>query len=296
MAGALDFFGPYRLVRLIRAGATCQVWEAVHDDGRHVALKMLQKEHRGNRVEMAYLQHEAEVGGELKHPNVIEIYEFVDDRDMPALVLELYNAKNLKQFIRQCPQLTEYLAPQIIEQSAKGLGHLHEKGWVHCDVKPDNFLVDDTGHVKLIDFAITQKPPKGLARLFSSFSKTVQGTRSYMSPEQIRGEALDARADLYSFGCMLYELLAGKPPYTAASGNELLTKHLRSAPPLVSASNRNVTPEMTNLIAKLMGKKRAERPESMATFLREFGRLRVYRVPPERPPEMDAATTDTSDE
>jgi serine/threonine protein kinase len=292
VSGALDFIGPYRLVRLIRAGATCQVWEAVHDDGRRVALKMLQKEHRGNRDEMAYLQHEAEVGGELKHPNVIQIYEFVNERDLQALVLEIYNAKNLKQFIRQCPRLAEYLAPQIIEQAAKGLGHLHDKGWVHCDVKPDNFLVSDQGHVKLIDFAITQKPRKGLARLLSSFSKTVQGTRSYMSPEQIRGESLDARADLYSFGCMVYELLAGKPPFTAASGNDLLGKHLRSAPPLLAAANNNVTPEMTNLIAKLMAKKREDRPESMAAFLREFGRLRVYRIPPERPPEMDAAASD----
>src|SRR5690606_33989896 len=124
--------------------------------------------------------------------------------------------------------LSGYVAriDQIIREAAAGLAYVHSQGWIHRDVKPDNFLVNDEGHVKLIDFNIAIKKPGLLGKLLPTKSK-VQGTQSYMSPEQIRGDNIDERADLYSFGCTLHELVCGKPPFTGTTTNDLLNKHLR---------------------------------------------------------------------
>jgi serine/threonine protein kinase len=150
---------------------------------------------------------------------------------------------------------------------------------VHRDVKPDNFLVGENGEVKLIDFALAVRRKKGLARLFSTRSK-VQGTRSYMSPEQIRGQPLDERADIYSYGCVAYELLGGKPPYTGTSTNELLNKHLRAAIPPAQASNRNVTDEFAALMKSMLAKKPEDRPQSMDDVLTELRVTPLFKVPP----------------
>jgi serine/threonine protein kinase len=133
--------------------------------------------------------------------------------------------------------------------------------------------------VKLIDFALATRPKGGLARIFSGKTK-IQGTRSYMSPEQIRGQNLDMRADIYSFGCMIYELVGGKPPYTGTSTNDLLSKHLRAAVPPLQGSNRNASDAFSNLVRKTLSKNPDERPESMQDFLREFEAIDVFKIPP----------------
>ena len=161
-------------------------------------------------------------------------------------------------------------------------GHFNEQGFVHRDVKPDNFLVGDDGEVKLIDLALAVKARRGLARLFASRSK-VQGTRSYMSPEQIRGAALDQRADVYSFACTVHELVSGRPPFTGTSSNELLNKHLKSPPPSLENFDRNVTPEFAKLVLRGLAKEPGKRPASVGEFLTEFRQCRVFKVIP-RPP------------
>jgi serine/threonine protein kinase len=158
------------------------------------------------------------------------------------------------------------------------LGHVHEQGWVHRDIKPDNFLISPEDDVKLIDFALAEKKKTGLAKLFGR--SKVQGTRSYMSPEQIRGQALDHRADIYSFGCTIFEALAGRPPFTGTSTDDLLNKHLRNQPPSLEASNRNVSTEFSNLIKRMLAKEREERPQSLTEFLRDMMSVRVLKVLP----------------
>ena len=142
-------------------------------------------------------------------------------------------------------------------------------------------MIDDNGNVKVIDFSLAQRTKKGFARLLGGKSK-VQGTRSYMAPEQIRGEALDERTDVYSFGCTVYELIHGRPPYTAESANDLLHKHLRASVPTLKESH-GITEEFAELIARSMAKSPKERPASMNDLLKEFQRLDVYREPPATP-------------
>ena len=189
---------------------------------------------------------------------------------------ELFSVVNLKQAIREGIENYNRVLPQIIEHTAEGLEYYHRKGWIHCDVKPDNFLIDESYTVKLIDFSIAQREAKGLAKLFGK--RKVCGTRSYMSPEQIRAKPLDSRSDIYSYGCMLFELVAGKMPFTATSPDELLNKHLRAPIPGLQAANTQVTPEFAELVHRLMAKDRDDRPRTLYDFLEEFRKIRMFKV------------------
>lgn len=292
MTKVRDFLGSYQLARLIRVGNTCSVWEAIkQNDTTRYALKVLRSDLLDSKTEIGYLKHEYEVAHGLKHPNVIKIYECVVNTKQPYLVLELFSEHNMKQALREGPDNLAFYVPKIVEQTSEAMYHMHSAGWIHCDIKPDNILVSNEGKVKLIDFTIAVKERKGLARLFGG--SKVQGTRSYMSPEQIRGKNLDPRSDLYSFGCVLFELLCGKAPYTGSTPNELLEKHLRAPIPNVQAQNNNVTPEMANLLKRTMAKAPHERPDSMWEFLREFRATRLFKRAPKRPtkaivPELEA--------
>ena len=288
MVAGRDFLGKYQLTRLIRAGHTCQVWESRDLDHRRVCLKVLQPEMRTNKEEVRYMRHEYQVGHPLQHPNVIEIYELATDRDgVPFLVMEFHTGKNIKLLLREGMERIGYLIPTLIRTAAQGLAYFHDQGWVHRDIKPDNYLVGDEGEAKLIDFALAQKQAGGVARLLGRKGK-VQGTRSYMAPEQIKGLPPDRRADIYSFGCMMFEILAGKTPFTAASPSELLTKHLRQAAPPVAAVNKNVTSECNALILNMMAKDPKERPQSMHDVVRSLDAMRIFRSLPKRPDEADA--------
>ena len=283
MSRPRDFLGPYRLARLIRTGQSTHVWEAAKsDDTTRYVLKVIKHDLRKNKDELAQLKTEYDVGKALKHPNIIRILEFNVENETPYLVMEHFEHPNLKLWLRNGAQTVAHLALKVIEQSAEALFYFHSEGWIHRDVKPDNFLVSDQGVVKLIDFAISHKQKKGLSTLFS-FGGKVQGTRSYMSPEQIRNQTLDPRADIYSYGCVLYELLTGKPPYSGTTADELLNKHLTGQVPSVQVGNDNVTPEFGNLLRKLIAKRREERPSTMWEFLKEFRQMRVFKVVPKPP-------------
>jgi serine/threonine protein kinase len=284
---ARDFLGPYRLVRLIRVGQTCQIWEAAKsDDTTRYALKVPVPEKRKDRTIINELKRELEVASDCKgHRNIIQMYEFNTEGDTPYLVMEYFEHPNLKLWLRGGPQQIAYFAPAFVEQGAQALFHLHTKGWVHRDVKPDNFLISDDTHVKLIDFAISEKMKTGLSAMFGQMfaSSKGAGTRSYMSPEQIRKQNLDARADIYSFGCVLFELITGKPPYTGDNADDLLNKHISAAVPAVLVFNQNVSQEFSDLIRRMMAKKKDDRPATLWDFLKEYRAMRAFKVVPKAP-------------
>jgi serine/threonine protein kinase len=276
---AQDYLGGrYRLLNLLRVGKTCQLWEAIHDgEGKRYAIKVLLSEYRKDRQEVAFLKHEFEVGQKLIHPRVVQHYAYGSDQQNVYLVMEMFQAPNIKMVIQQGG--VDELAPHInkvITQAAEGLAYFHKQGWVHRDIKPDNYLVKPNGDVKLIDFALAKKKQSAFALRLPGLTQPVQGTRSYMSPEQIRGQRLDERADIYSFGCMLFELVAGKPPFTGTSTQELLNKHLTSAPPPVQSLNKNVTDPYANLVKELLAKNPKDRPKTMSDVLLKFHGMRVF--------------------
>lgn len=275
-----DHIGPYRLLKQIRSAKTTQIWEAMNSaDQRRVALKVLRKDFAKNRAEIASMRHEFEVGHTLDHPSVNRIHAFDDSRDLPFIVMDYFRGPNLKQAIRQHGDLIAERLPEIVKQCAEGLGHMHAAGWVHRDVKPDNFLVNAEAKVKLIDFAIAQKPKKGLGKLFGG-KTTIQGTRSYMAPEQIRGGSADPRSDIYSLGCTYYELATGKPPFTGSTADDLLVKHLKQPPPSASAIVDHITPDFGHVIAQMMDKKPEKRPQSIEQLLEQLDQIRILKRAP----------------
>jgi len=273
------YAGPYRLLNLLAAGHSTEIWEAIHDATRQrVAIKRLRAENP-KRADVSLLRHEYAVGKALDHPRIVKALQIDQSRRGWFLVLELFPVSNMKQWIYQGVERIAHLVPKMIHQSSEAFLYLSEKGWVHGDVKPDNFLISPEGQVKIIDFALAQKRKTGLARLFAGRGK-IQGTPSYMSPEQIRGKVLDHKADIYGFGCTLYELVSGKKPFTAPRPNELLAKHLRGAPPWLETANHNITPEFAALVRDMLAKKPADRPD-IERFQLEFSNLQVFKVQPQ---------------
>jgi eukaryotic-like serine/threonine-protein kinase len=284
---SLSYIGPYRLLNVVNTSQTGQIWQA-YDDGKQqiVGIKTLLEKFRKSREHVGYLRWEYKVSRTVVHPRILNIFAFDIDRGAPYVVMEWFPAPNLKQRIQQGTGKLAHLMPRIIEQAAEAVGYFNLCGWVHRDIKPDNFLLADNGDLKLIDFSLAQRSRGLLARWFARRSK-VQGTRSYMSPEQIRGEVLDQRADVYSLGCVIHELITGKPPFTGSTEKELLNKHLRTAPPSLDPIEHNVTPEFAQLLRRTLAKDPAGRPASMDDFLAEVRRHRVFRIMA-RPPEEAA--------
>jgi serine/threonine protein kinase len=276
---AEEVIGNYRLLKHMVTGQTSQVWEVVEmTSGRHFALKLLLPEKAREPEFRRFLLHEAEVGRQLAHPNVIRIIEVGRSASNPYFVMEYFPAGNLKlRIMRKDHAFITEKAQDILKQAATGLAFMNAKGWVHRDVKPDNMLVNSAGEVRLIDFALAQRVSSGgFAKLFARKVKP-QGTRSYMSPEQIRGKNLDGRADIYSFGASAYELLTGRPPFRASSSHELLTKHIKELPATPRQYNPDITEPFADLILQMLQKKREDRPRDFHDVLIKMRGMRVFK-------------------
>lgn len=273
-----SFIGPFQLLRLIRNGTTTAVWEAKRiDEKERIALKVLLSDFRTDKDEIGQLKHEAMVGAFVNHPNVIKIFGYHEDQGFPLVSMQLYQARNLKIEIRERPEVLAENMGIVMRAAAEGLAHLHDVGWIHCDIKPDNYLVDEQANVKLIDFSIAVKDKKkGFLGLGSNKAKTIMGTRSYISPEQIRRKHLDVRADIYGFGCMLFEMMSGKTPYSAASPEQLLSKHLSAPIPNLLAVS-GASKDFAALVRMMLAKDPDKRIQSMRDFINELDKIQIYR-------------------
>ena len=277
------------MYHLIRAGAIYEIW-AVRpmSETTAYAMKWLPPGPKYSRSTVSELRHEYQVGISLDHRAVIRTIEFNTTSNGAYLLLELFKVPNLKQQIVAGHRKLQHRSRAILMEAAGGVAHLHDKGWVHRDIKPDNFLLNDENDVKLIDFNLARKPAGALGKLFGGRSR-VQGTHSYMAPEQIRGQSVDARADVYSFGCMVHEFFSGKPPFTANSPNELLQRHLRGKPPDLTVVDKNITPEFARYVQSMMAKEPKDRPASMKDVMMEFKTQKMFYNTPQPPSDVAEA-------
>jgi serine/threonine-protein kinase len=279
------------MFHMIRVGATYEIW-AVQPLGENVTygMKWLPPGEKHTRQAANELKHEYNVGKSLVHKSIIKTYDFGTGKDGTYLTMELFKTPNLKQQIIEGVDRLHYRLEKILTGAALALEHMHKQGWAHRDVKPDNYLVNEENEVRLIDFTIARKIPKGLGKLLSK-KAPVQGTYSYMAPEQIRGKEVDARADIYSFGCMVYELMTGKLPFTATSSSELLNKHLKARPPELSMLQKNIQPDFGKLVHRMLAKDPNDRPDTLLEFYRELKAGRCFHIKPKPPltAEQEAA-------
>jgi len=256
--------GPYEIVDLLGAGGMGEVYRA-HDSRlrRDVALKVLPSTFSNDSQLMARFEREAQLLASLNHPNIASIYGFQESDGVRALVLELVEGATLAERIRQGP-MPPNDALAVARQIGEALEYAHEKGIVHRDLKPANIKLTPDDSVKVLDFGLAKALADGSSSTAEEFASPtltavstrvgiVIGTPAYMSPEQARGRKVDRRADIWSFGCVLFEMLAGKPAFAGETVTDTIAAVLTKEPPSGELPE-GIPPGIRRLIEKCLEK------------------------------------------
>jgi hypothetical protein len=257
--------GPYEIVAAIGSGGMGEVYRARDARlGRDVAIKVLPTSFVNDLERRARFEREAQAIAALSHPNVIAIFDTgVHDGEL-YLVMELLAGKTLRERLADGP-LTVRKAVDAGVQIARGLGSAHGKGIVHRDLKPENIFLLDDGQVKLLDFGLARQAlagDHGGETIAETDPGTVMGTMGYMAPEQVRGQAVDARADLFAFGAVLYEMVSGRRAFQRDTAADTMTAILTQDPPELAGSRPDLPPALDRIIRHCLEKNPNERFQS----------------------------------
>jgi len=268
---------------MIGEGGMGTVYAAEHTVlGSPAAVKVLQPKWTTDAVVVDRFFHEARAASAIRHAGIVEVFDFGRlDNDQAWIAMELLRGETLTQyFIRNGGPLDPAVVQQLGAQLFAALDAAHVVGVVHRDLKPDNiFLVRDPGlaggiRVKLLDFGIAKLGSDRFGEKKKTQGGTILGTPTYMAPEQCKaGGEVDARADLYAVGCILFELLVGRPPFDAPGGGEVMAMHIYEPAPRISLYKPKLPIELDALIAKLLEKNPADRVPSAAYALAELERV-----------------------
>jgi serine/threonine-protein kinase len=270
-------YGNYQAISLLGEGGMGAVYLAEHPGiGRRVAIKVLRADMDHDPQLLTRFLNEARAANAIRHPNIIEVLDSgTTERGASYLVMELLEGEVLSSRIRRLVRLDERNAIEIAMQTALGLSAAHAKGIIHRDLKPDNlFLIPEPTdisreRVKILDFGIA-KLHKMANDSLKTRTGTLMGTPVYMSPEQCLGtKEVDHRSDVYSLGCILFEMLASRPPFVSAGFGELLSMHLHEPPPSLRQFAPQVTPEIEQVVLLML----AKRPEARCQSMTEVHRL-----------------------
>ena len=270
--------GRYRVLGLIGTGGMGAVYRAEHVHMRKaVALKVLHREFLKVDEVVARFEREAVAAGRIEHPNVVAASDFgkLDDGSF-YLVLELVEGPTLRALMEKTRPLPLPRVVKIAQQTLLALGAAHAAGIVHRDLKPDNVMLvpepEGGDRVKVLDFGIARIAAPDASRESAQLTRVgmVMGTVAYMSPEQATGQAVDERADLYSFGVMLYEMIAGVVPFDAELPSQVLARQLVEEPPPLPPGT---PPVLTKLVFELMEKKPEDRPSSAQEVFERLAEL-----------------------
>ena len=261
-------FGPYEIVGPIGAGGMGEVYRARDTKlGRDVAIKVLPAGMASRPEALSRLEREAHAVAQLSHPNILAIHDFGRDGDTAYAVMELLEGETLRARLAH-GALPARKAVELAAQIAEGLAAAHEKGIVHRDLKPENVFVTGEGRVKLLDFGLAKEMAAAgsdsalQTEARNTAAGTVLGTVRYMSPEQVRGETVDHRSDIFSFGVVLYEMLSGRQAFGRETAAESMTAILKEDPPEIAASASGQSPALQRIVQHCLEKKPGERFQS----------------------------------
>jgi beta-lactam-binding protein with PASTA domain len=253
--------------------------------GREVAVKVLRNDLARDPSFQVRFRREAQAAASLNHPAIVAVYDTGEDRTpmgaTPYIVMEYVEGETLRDVLRREGHLSPERAMSLSADICGALDFSHRNGIVHRDVKPGNVMITPQGAVKVMDFGIARAVSDSAATMTSTAA--VIGTAQYLSPEQARGEGVDARSDVYSLGCLLYELVTGAPPFTGDSPVAVAYQHVREDPRLPSSINPQVPAELDAILLKAMSKNPANRYQSAADMrndlLRALAGQRVEATP-----------------
>ncbi len=260
----------YHLLSRLGVGGMGEVYKATQVAlGRQVALKILSPELVQDRTFVERFLAEARSAGRLNHPNVVGVHEVGHENGVYFLSMEYVGGGSVQDVIHRGKTIEQKRATEIIMQSAMALEYAEKVGIVHCDIKPDNLMLTDSGEVRLADLGIAKTlNDKGKA----DQKEGVFGSPHYMAPEQARGLALDHRADLYSLGVTYYRILGGKVPFTGRDAKEIMEKQVFEEPTPLEELMPGLAPKVYDVAQRLMRKKPGERHQSATTLIRDLER------------------------
>jgi eukaryotic-like serine/threonine-protein kinase len=285
--------GKYELIERLGQGGMAEVYKAFQPGvERIVATKLLHSHRLSSADFVARFRREARAIGRLQHPNIVRVLDFGAEDDVDYLVMDYVAGGTLSDYLRTHPQLPLPDALAIVAQLADALAYAHQQGLIHRDIKPDNIMFTTYTQVILTDF--------GLARLLDdsenqlTLSGAMIGTPTYMSPEAVQGETCDARSDLYSLGVVLYEMVTGRPPYTAKTPYSMMLKQANEPLPLPRTVNPDLPPAVEQLLLHVLTKDPAERLASAAAFAQALQQVRAELQGDTAPRPTVASPTNSS--
>ena len=275
--------GRYELDQIIGRGGMAEVWRARDRRlNRDVAVKRLRIDLASDPTFQARFRREAQSSAGLNHPNIVAVYDTGEEKDtnsdvsVPYIVMELIEGITLRDVLRDGRRILPQRALEFTKGILDALAYSHRAGIVHRDIKPANVMLTPAGTVKVMDFGIA----RAVADTSATMTQTaaVIGTAQYLSPEQARGERVDNRSDIYSVGCLLYELLVSQPPFKGDSPVSVAYQHVREMPVPPSQLDPEITPDMDAIVLKALAKDPAHRYQDAQEFATDVQRA-INRQP-----------------
>jgi beta-lactam-binding protein with PASTA domain/tRNA A-37 threonylcarbamoyl transferase component Bud32 len=267
--------GRYELDGVVGRGGMAEVYRArdIRLD-RIVAIKTLRADLARDQIFQARFRREAQSAASLNHPSIVAVYDTGEDMatgvPVPYIVMEYVDGRTVRDLLQEGHRLLPERSLEIIDGVLRALDYSHQAGIVHRDIKPGNVMVTRNGDIKVMDFGIA----RAMSDAQATMTQTAQviGTAQYLSPEQARGERVDARSDLYSAGCLLYELLTGRPPFTGDSPVAIAYQHVRENPVPPSRVDPDVPVWADAIVLKAMAKSPADRYQTAADMRADLQR------------------------